>query len=62
MKKSAYISPKVDIVEIGLSEGVLFTGSNESDRILGNGGTTSDPGFTGADVKDDRGGFFDDEW
>ena len=62
MKKSKYISPKMDIVEIRLSEGMLFSASDETNGILGNGGTTSDPGFTGADVKDDRGGFFDDEW
>lgn len=62
MKKNEYISPKVDIIEICLSEGMLFSASDGTNGILGNGGTTSDPGFTDADVKDDRGGFFDDEW
>lgn len=61
MKKSKYISPKMDIVEIRLSEGMLFSASDETNGILGHGGSTKDNVFD-ADVKDDRGGFFDDEW
>lgn len=59
MKKTVYIAPSMVVVNLGASDGLLQ--SLSATGVLGNGGTT-DGSFTDADVKDDRGGFFDDEW
>ena len=60
VKKTVYIAPSMVVVNLGASDELLDT---MSAGILGNGGKTSDVDFSeGADVKDDRGGFFDDEW
>jgi len=59
MKKTVYIAPSMVVVNLGASDGLLTDLS--ATGVLGNGGTT-DGNVTDADVKDDRGGFFDDEW
>ena len=60
MKKTVYIAPSMVVVNLGASDGLLTDLS--ANGVLGSGGTTSEGGFSEADVKDDRGGFFDDEW
>jgi hypothetical protein len=62
MKKIEYIKPSIQIVKLVTKEGTLVTGSANGTGLFGSGGSTSD-GYNGVqDVKDDRGGFFDDEW
>ena len=61
MKKTVYIAPSMVVVNLGASDGLLTDLS--ANGVLGSGGKTSDVDFSeGADVKDDRGGFFGDEW
>ena len=63
MKKIEYIKPSIQIVKLVTKEGTLVSGSAGGTGLFGSGGSTSDDEFSGVqDVKDDRGGFFDDEW
>lgn len=59
VKKTVYIAPSMVVVNLGASDGLLTDLS--ANGVLGSGGYTKD-NVTDADVKSDRGGFFDDEW
>ena len=60
MKKIQYITPAINVVQLQCRDGVLDAVSSGVTSTFG-GAETGESGEY-ADVKDDRGGFFGDEW
>jgi len=58
--KKKYIAPAVEIEQLDMADGILVSGSDESNRILGNGGKTSTYNVTVSDTKES--GNWSDIW
>ena len=50
--KKKYIAPAVEIEQLDMADGILLSGSDENNRILGNGGTTGTYNVTSSDTKE----------
>lgn len=42
MEKKVYIKPSIMAYQMSSADGILYTGSNEKNGILGDGGSTKD--------------------
>lgn len=51
MEKKVYIKPSIMAYQMSSADGILYTGSNEKNGILGDGGTTSEGGVSKGDTK-----------
>jgi len=60
--KKKYIAPTVEITLVAPDTMIMAISNVDGAEGLGVGGTTEEKGIFSGNVKDDRGGFFDDEW
>ena len=52
MEKKAYITPVVEVHRLHVANGIMLTGSNTNQNILGNGGDTGSNNISSGDSKE----------